>query len=350
MEASRKQNRIQWLDAVRGFALLAIVYGHASRDVGVISQAVYSFHVVLCILITGWLWHCPHSLGEHLKKTGRRLLIPYVFWSLVSMGIYLLLGNIAAGALGAEIYGLRENLLFMAKGLSLGNAPLWYLPFAFVSLLFLYFYSRAAEKIREDRKWKKGIILIFPAVFSFLTLSIYQKYHFRLAFLNLPFGIPNACFLFAFLWLGVLMGKYGHLPKGKKWILPALLLIVISIGSALKWNDEVEYMAFDYSNYGRNLPVFYGTAAVTSLGICWLTSNLPRMGLLSWFGRNAMAILVMHKFPVLFFQILLGDLGEKMGHFRFLLFLAVSLLSSALCCWAGAFLRRFLPFTLGEGK
>ena len=168
--------------------------------------------------------------------------------------------------------------------------------------------------------------------------------------MDLPFGLNNACFLLGVFWTGYIVKKTVSLPSGKQWLLPGFLLIAVSIFCALTLNDEVEYMSFDHSEYGRNIFVFYGTALITCLGICWIFQNLKELPLLQWFGRNAMAIFLMHKFPVLFFQVLLGELGDRIGAFRFLLFFGISLLSMVLCCLAGMLFRRFFPWAIGESK
>ena len=195
----------------------------------------------------------------------------------------------------------------------------------------------------------KTAIVLGPVLFSLVTLWFYGKYHYIYA-LDLPFGINNACFLLGIFWAGYVCKNTLSLPAGKKWLFPGLLVIAFSLFCALTLNDEVEYMSFDHSEYGRNIFVFYCTAIATSLGLCWIFQNLGNLPFLQWFGKNAMAIFLMHKFPVLFFQVLLGDLIEKTGAWSFLLFLGISLVSMVLCCAAGSIFRRFLPWVIGESR
>lgn len=348
MEINSSKPRFSWLDALRGFALLCIVYGHASRDVGLLAKAVYSFHVPLCVFITGYLYEWKdNSLKYHLKKSGQRLLIPYLIWSLISIGIYMVLGKLAAGSLEAEVYSLKENLIFMVKGLSIGNAPLWYLPFLFTLQLLVFFLFHMLKKQSNCCFIKKSLMILGPFLFSILTLLLYSKYQYTYP-IDLPFGINNACFLLGFFWAGYLIRKYSILPSGKRFLTAGIFLVFISIFLAMTFNDEVSYMSFDHSEYGRNTLVFYGTSLAACLGFFWIFRNLGELPLLQWFGRNAMAIFLMHKFPVLLFQVLLGNLRDKTGFFWFLLPLGISLVSMVLCCAAAHILRHFLPWTIGE--
>ena len=335
-----KKTRIAWIDLLRGFAILSIVYGHASRDRGLLAKIVYAYHVPLCVFITGWLLSCrEQSLPQHLRQSGRRLLLPYVFWSLVSMAIYLLLGRLAADALGAETYSLSFNLRFMARGLSIGNAALWYLPFLFCTQLMLYLLLRLTEG-RARQKW---LFQVLPLIFSPACLLLYDRTRFYL-----PFGLSNACFLLFFAWAAYLLKDRLSFPEEKIWLAAILPLLGLTFFLALRFNDEVGYMCFDHSEYGRNIPVFYLTALSACLLFTWLARILRENRLLQWFGRNAMAILVMHKFPVLFFQLLLGGIEKRLGSFAFLLYLTITLLSAVLCCLVGSFLRKYFPLVLGE--
>lgn len=350
MGALKENDRLNWIDAAKGFGIFCIVYGHASRDVGLLSQAFYSFHVPLCVFLSGYLYHSKgKSLGDHLKKTGYRLLLPYLIWSIISIAIYMVMGAVAASAFGAETYSFKENVLTMLLGRSIGNAALWYLPFLFVCYLMMYGYCRLLKNASVDTAGKKALVIGAPVLFSVAALSVYTKYHYIYP-MDIPFGISNACFLFFFFWLGYVVKKTVKLPQEKKWLLPALLLIAVSVFCALRFNDEVEYMRLTDSDYGRNIPVFFVTALGSSLGICWTAMILGRNRLFEWFGRYSLCILVMHKFPVLFFQVIFGRLGEAMGSFQVMWFLLISVLSMAMCCGVGAILKKILPWTVGEYK
>ena len=202
----KEMSRLSCVDLARGIGILAIVYGHASRDVGLLARAVYSFHVVLFVLLSGYVYRQKDSFVVHLKTSARRLLVPYVIWSFISMGIYLMLGKIAAEALGSELYSLGDNLIFMLKGLSIGNAALWYLPFLFTSGLLMYGYIHLLQRWNPEKPGEKVTAVAFPALFSLVTLGIYSRYQYRCP-IDFPFGINNACFLFVFFFLGLVLRR-----------------------------------------------------------------------------------------------------------------------------------------------
>lgn len=347
---STGQKRIAWIDLAKGLAIFCIVYGHASRNTGILSRAVYTFHVPLCVFLSGWLYHYKgESLGEHLKKSAQRLLIPYFVWSLISILIYMVMGQLAADSLDAEFYSLRENLMFLFTGRSIANAALWYLPFLFLTYLTAYGICRGLSRKKPESGWGKAAAIGIPLLLSLAALCFYTEYQYSCS-LDLPFGINNTVFLFPFFWLGFAMQQGPGLPQKKCWIPAALALLGSSIFCGLAFNDEVEYMRLTDSDYGTNIPVFYLTALGSSVALCWLCRLTGKCSLLQWFGRHSMSILLMHKFPVLFFQVILGNVGAGFGKLQFLWYLLISLASMALCCAAGEIFLRIAPWAIGERK
>jgi len=99
-----------------------------------------------------------------------------------------------------------------------------------------------------------------------------------------------------------------------------------------------------------NIPVFCVAALCGCAGISFLSMSIGQNRLLEQVGKNTLAILVMHKFPVLFFQILgpfetiLEQNDTIAGNICGLL---VSGVSVFLCLMAGAVIKKLFPFLLG---
>ena len=49
--------RIDWIDSLRGVAMIAIILGHPSDNPGWLTALCYSFHVPLFFMISGALFH-----------------------------------------------------------------------------------------------------------------------------------------------------------------------------------------------------------------------------------------------------------------------------------------------------
>lgn len=79
---------------LRTFAVFAIVLGHTLRNATVVYPWLYSFHVPLCVLTSGIVFHVGQKrFGTFLKEKFRTLMIPYYCFALISIVIYAILGS-----------------------------------------------------------------------------------------------------------------------------------------------------------------------------------------------------------------------------------------------------------------
>lgn len=89
-----KTERIGWVDTLRAFAVFAIVLGHTLRNATVVYPWLYSFHVPLCVLTSGIVFHVGQkNFWNFLKEKIQTLMIPYYSFATVSIVIYALLGS-----------------------------------------------------------------------------------------------------------------------------------------------------------------------------------------------------------------------------------------------------------------
>lgn len=141
-----------WIDSLKGFGIFLVVLGHVSTTTAV-TQTLFAFHMPLFFFISGLLFH-HHSLQTTLIRKTRRLLIPYLFFALITWGYWVVIerhirhqSNPIMHALGNIIIarGGTDNYPY--------NAPLWFLPCLFITeLLFALGYASLFEKIGEHSK------------------------------------------------------------------------------------------------------------------------------------------------------------------------------------------------------
>ena len=90
----KQAERIGWIDTFRAFAVFAIVLGHTLRNATVVYPWLYSFHVPLCVLTSGIVFHVGQKkFGTFLKEKFRALMIPYYCFALISIALYAILGS-----------------------------------------------------------------------------------------------------------------------------------------------------------------------------------------------------------------------------------------------------------------
>lgn len=84
-----RNSRLTALDSLRGFGILLVVLGHTSWSAGLVSW-IFSFHMPLFFIISGMLFHERQFL-DSFKKKAARLLIPYLFFGIVTFAYWALI-------------------------------------------------------------------------------------------------------------------------------------------------------------------------------------------------------------------------------------------------------------------
>lgn len=78
----RVSQRNAGIDALRIFAIVAIVTGHVWA-IPVVRDLVYPWHVPVFFFLTGYLWTAKRSFNDELTRRSRTLLKPYIFWGFI---------------------------------------------------------------------------------------------------------------------------------------------------------------------------------------------------------------------------------------------------------------------------
>lgn len=99
--------RIEWIDALKGFAILTVVIGHCTTDsmashtyadyavwIQMIYDFVYSFHMPLFFMVSGYVFYLTKSYRKWKEKV-RDFTIVYVIWcTLMWLSKYLMSGDV----------------------------------------------------------------------------------------------------------------------------------------------------------------------------------------------------------------------------------------------------------------
>lgn len=132
----QKAQRLGYVDIAKGFAIVGMVYGHTYSTVqdNVLMIWIYSFHMPLFFLTTGFLYRIKANEGNELRFSWKNklntLLLPYFFWNI----LYQLFVAILAILGGAPIKDTILNKLNLV--LTLEGSAMWFLPAMFLASMF----------------------------------------------------------------------------------------------------------------------------------------------------------------------------------------------------------------------
>lgn len=136
--------RYDWIDNTKCIAIFLVVFGHFSGVPDSIINLVYSFHLPVFIIITGFLLEVkfnsqPNSKVSILYIQISNLIVYFLIFSFFSILIFSFLLLLKGQEI--DLVDLLKRTLYGVhgrdKGLAHGNGALWYYPFLVSSLFIL---------------------------------------------------------------------------------------------------------------------------------------------------------------------------------------------------------------------
>ena len=337
----RKENgRVRWIDIARGICMILVVLGHTMRG-GPVWHAVYGFHVAAFFFLAGMT--CGGgAILPRLRRDLRRILLPYYCFGLFSIGVFALLGGSAAASYGLSANtDLLDNLksLLYANGRDramLYNTALWFLPCLLVVKALYYILERLCGKL-----W---LILML----SLLLAGLGYGYT-CLGLPCLPFSASVALKMLPLFVLGRICYGLPEMSSRRKALVLGLLLLAAACGLSLA-TPKVNYS----DDLFPNILAFCATASMGTAGLCLTSMAIARNGALEYLGRNTLAVMVMHKFPVVLLQMLppfRGAILQNQTLYGHLLGgIPATALAILLCLLAAQIIKKHAPILLGGRK
>ncbi len=341
------KKRIEFIDIARGLAIIFIVLGHTlvhSENCSIIFKFLYSFHVVLFFVISGYIFRIKEndSYVAFIKNKFIRIMIPYFIWGVLFLIPYILFGqNVSDDLNTTGSFNIKIQLYNILYGVGHNgslrqNSSLWFLPALFSMEILYYFFIKIVDKVQI--KW----IVLIPSIFiSFIT----YKY---MSFI-MPWGINTALCLGIFFIIGYLLRVYNFFNSYLKVAIVIIPMFIIGFVSFF-FNDVVSCIDYYYGNY---VLMFLSSLflSITAISVCYL---MKYNKVLEYIGRNTMGILIFHKLVVLIFQTKLGIISNLLRNsnvfieiFVSIVIVAISISFSLICT---EIVRKTFPFLLGEVK
>lgn len=242
-----KKIRLRWIDFLKGFAMLVVIYEHTSLYYRQIAMFIVPVAMPLFFILSGYLSNNPTKLNfsEYCKNKAKRLLIPYTLYQIFLTVFYTIYNFATSGnfnGFGRHIIGIfygrymffnkasvsDSSNIFFLDGM---NSVLWFLPAMFFASLVYYLVVKLYEKSGVYGTIAILICLCISAACFYLPIL-------------LPWSLDTCWILAVFMVFGRFIRKYGD--KIKVWL-------SILAGAA--------YLVICYFNQGENTSIRrYGSA------------------------------------------------------------------------------------------
>ena len=76
-------DRIEWIDALKGFGIFCVTLGHLGCWYP-LEKHIYSFHMFLFFFLSGYLHNRKYSKKEYIKRKFQTIFIPFLTWNICS--------------------------------------------------------------------------------------------------------------------------------------------------------------------------------------------------------------------------------------------------------------------------
>ncbi len=299
-QEEQNNKRIAYIDALKGFAILCVVFGHVANGqltdpftqtaYFFVYNIIYTFHMALFILLSGEVFY--HAYCKETSKGGQkgrigiqiaRLSILYFLWSLI-LGVFRM---VFAEAVNTPV-SWKDVLLIPVKPIKL----YWYL---FVLIIFYLFFG--ILRLARANIW------IMLSVTFLLSIGSY--------FLSagLCFDIKRVLYYAFFFFTGIVLAR----NKGKKLASEAQKILLVALLFFVVLSIVLCIIFWTPSRYlNDRLLVNWIIAISFSAGFYVLFQKVRWLGeskLLIYFGKHSLEIYLVHTFILSAVRYLLKRIG-----------------------------------------
>lgn len=274
--STSRRERIPSFDIMKGLAILLVIAGHIPGIPAWMKQWIYSFHIPLFFLLSGYFFKPAQTFKDTFRKSAERLLVPIVISS-----AFILLYGIAVGIKNVSWHPIIRHIAFTVFPSGVpsipfldeetvnGNTPLWFLWALFWCQLFASLL-------------KRGGIPDYAIILIALIAICLDKY-----LPSLPFALTEGWSALLFFETGHLFARYG--------IKPWLSVLCLCCWPVAFLFSRMDVMLSDYGFLPLDfLGACGGTLVIWKLSTLIASSSLRSRHALEWLGRNSMAILCVH--------------------------------------------------------
>ncbi len=293
MNAITKQ-RFAYIDIAKGLGILMVVWGHVVPHWT--SAFVYTFHMPLFFFISGMLFNRSkhYSFGDFLKARARRLIVPYLWYSVVTWGLWAAFSYFRRMSMMEIITPLCQILLAKGSGqFFVFNSPLWFIPCLFAVEIMYFLISRFTCLINL-------LICICLTIISVLLEHFYGEQYLLL----LPWNLDAAFMALPIYAAGNLLVKRKpfaqiyHLVD--KHLIAAIAIAVLCAVVVYMSLGVFPNISMGYSCYGNecvfHIRALIGITIVIIISVLlevFLKQNSLR-NFMEWCGKNSLDIMCTH--------------------------------------------------------
>ena len=315
------RSRKGWIDALRGLAILLVMYGHCITNMQEFFVFTSSVKMPLFFAISGYVFSANGG-GKFISQLIKKVIVPWFVLGLVT----------AVPDLPQK--GADYLYIYFLKMLS--GEELWFMPCFVVAQILQYIIRKTSNS---------NSIILLNSFLCFVIGLIAYKYNF------FNWGMVNRAFVVQLFYLiGYLFHEYEHRLVGIKWKW-IILLAGIYVGFCLLSMQLYPNQNLDvHHNYYYNIPIcillIYLGVLLLFIIACKTDYNTHCM---SFIGQNTLLLYLWH-LPVI--AVLIKALSVMRWDFPINWWTAIIEVIWAIivCGICAIFINRYLPAVVGKRR
>lgn len=332
----RSPGRVEWLDALRGFAMWCVVMGHPDGADPQLKVLLYAFHMPLFFMISGALFRYEKyaSLAACAKDQAKKLLFPYLMLSVVCAPLWyanrVVLGDTVPSP-ARLAYGFAAADQYVGQ---MVNGALWFLPTLFLTTVAFWWIVDLDRRGRVDLAGSLGVCAVLALGAGALLDGEHTVWNVS--------GIP---LILLYYWFGheamrLYRRRRADLEGLDQPRAAAAIIVLLALGAwAGTANTQVNLLTNDY----KSPALLLVSSLAISLGLALALMRLPRIAPLSFAGRYSLDYLGLHVPLMRFLETWEVTAGFAQRH-AFVLGVAVILLLMPVI----HVIERFAPVLMGR--
>lgn len=280
-------SRLRYIDIAKGIAIICIILGHLGNSN--INRFVYTFHVTIFYLITGYFISTKRPVKDFVKVKFRTLIVPYILTCIVIITLGTLKGLFNGHTISnfitwsyASLYGAGDSYTSPFYIYAIGG--LWFLWAAFWGSCFL----------RISLNYNKYVRLAF--IVCLFIVGYYSR-----SICWFPLSVQAGACATLFMYMGFLYRNskdtFSKVPDEVK-----CFGIVFAVVTWVSFIKDFSSFWLVHCDIGRGIVDIFGSICACSVVvlISMVIDSKTNFisGFLSYFGRYSLLVLCVHMIEV----------------------------------------------------
>jgi len=368
INAGNVTQRISWVDNAKALGIIAVFYGHivskifvtyAIPTAGLQYKLIYSFHMPLFFLLSGYLVkEIQHrNLFMFMKNKFMTRIVPFFFFNILILPCYFIFAKISNRSIDVSPLFQASFYLNLLAGMRTLNGLTWFLACLLSVEVIHYLLYPVLRKSRI-------VLCMAMALFYIMGWSLSYKAAIINQYITIPdyWFIKEALVAYSFYLFGNLIAACPiFYKKINPWLNVFLLLLTVTcLFATFNLNNgpfKVHPVSlFAFGGYG-NFLLFPLTAIAGSMCIISASRLMPSFSFMSFLGRSTLSLMGLDGIFSLFTDIVFINFSLKIffpvqpNHFSIFMQCAfLTCITLLLCVPLIILLKRYLPFMIGYRK